>query len=113
MLTRWRETRAAEAELQRREAAADREVVERYGSGQLKVLMFYANPPVVRPGGRTMLCYGVANAKSVGIEPDVEAIQPSLSRCVEVQPKQTTEYTFTAEAEDGSPVRQAVTVRVE
>src|SRR5882757_6916104 len=33
-----------------------------YGSGQLKILLFYAVPAVVPSGGYTRLCYSVANA---------------------------------------------------
>src|SRR5688572_29998318 len=71
-----------EAEQQR--ARTGGEVVDKLGGGKLKMLMFYANPPVVAKGDRTLLCYGVAGAKSVRIEPDVEGLGPALSRCVEV-----------------------------
>ena len=63
-------------------AAEDQKVLEKLGSGRLKILMFYANPPVVSRGEKTLLCYGVSNATAVRIEPNVEGVGPAISRCV-------------------------------
>ena len=76
------------------------------------MLMFYANPGVLKRGSTGLLCYGVANAKSVRIVPDVEEIKPSLSRCVEVKPKADTHYTFSADDGKGRTVSQSVDVLV-
>ena len=99
---------AAEAERQR--ADADRKIVEKLGSGQLKILMFYANPPVIRSGEKTLLCYGVSNATAVRIEPNVAGVGPAISRCVEAHPRADTTYTLTAEGPANS--RETGTVGV-
>jgi len=67
---------------------------------------------MVADGGVTLLCYGVSNAKSVRIDPPVDGVSPSLTRCVEVRPKGETRYTLTAVGGDGKAVSQSVTVRI-
>ena len=42
------------------------------------------------------MCYGVANAKTVSIDPPVEGVWPSVARCLNVSPRRTTVYTLTA-----------------
>jgi len=78
----------------------------------VKITAFYARDSVVIEGGSTVLCYGVANAKSVRLEPPVERISPSLNRCIEVRPRTETRYTLTAEGSDGQMVSQSLTIRV-
>jgi hypothetical protein len=95
------------------EAEADRRIVEKYGNGELKLLSFYANPAVIRKGATGLLCYGVANASSLQIEPNVEPVRPSLSRCVNVKPTADTTYTLTAKNDKGSTLTQTVEVRVQ
>lgn len=82
------------------------------GSSAVKILNFYARDTVLTEGGKTVLCYGVVNAKSAHIEPHVDGVGPSMTRCVEVQPKHNTTYTLTAEGPDGSKVDQTLTVQV-
>jgi hypothetical protein len=100
-------------ELEQKQAAADRQVLEKRGSGSLKVLMLYANPPVIRRGQKVLLCYGVANATSVRFEPPVDGAGPSLSRCLETHPTKTASYTLIAEDAAKSVEKSTVTVRVE
>jgi hypothetical protein len=100
-------------ELEQKQAAADRQVLEKLGSGSLKVLMLYANPPVIRRGQKALLCYGVANATSVRFEPPVDGAGPSLSRCLETHPTKTASYTLIAEDAAKSVEKSPVTVRVE
>jgi hypothetical protein len=109
---RSRENRAMEEEAARKRAESDRQIIERLGSGELKILAFYANPPVIERGGKGLLCYGVANAKAVRIEPGVEPLKPSLSRCVEARTTATTTYTLTATGADGRDATQSVEVTV-
>jgi hypothetical protein len=90
----------------------DRKIVQELGGGEMKILTFYASPPVVPSGGKTLLCYGVASAAQVEIEPKVEEIQPSLSRCVEAHPRQRTEYKLTARDAHGRADTREVTVDV-
>lgn len=77
-----------------------------------RILQFYARDPVLPRGEKSVLCYGVDNAKTVRIEPAVDRVWPTLSRCIEIAPTQSTTYTLTAEGADGKPVAQSVTVSV-
>ncbi len=113
MLARRRENGATERRAKEAEAQADQRVVDLYGGGTLKILSFYASPPVVKPGGRTLLCYGVSNAKSVSIEPHLDHVTPSLSRCLEVFPKRSTEYKLTAQDAHGHSETVSFLLRVE
>jgi hypothetical protein len=100
-------------EAERKRIVAEGEVVEKLGGGNLKMLMFYANPPIIKSGEKTLLCYGVAGAKSVRIEPNVDGVGPSLSRCVEASPKQTTTYTLIAADTAGVEQKSEIEVRVQ
>jgi hypothetical protein len=100
-------------EREQKEAAADRQILEKLGSGRLKILMLYANPPVIQRGGKVLLCYGVANATSVRFEPVVDGAGPSLSRCLETHPTKTASYTLIAEDAAKTVEKSTVTVRVE
>ncbi len=57
-------------------AQRNAQTVAYYGNGQLKVLNFYANPPEVRRGSRTLVCYGVSNASSVRMNPPASPGRP-------------------------------------
>lgn len=89
----------------RREAA-------KLSDNRVKILQFYSAAGVVEPGGKALLCYGVENAVSVRIVPDVEPVKPAMSRCLEVAPARTTQYTLTAEAPGQAPVTASVTIQV-
>jgi hypothetical protein len=78
----------------------------------VKILAFYPRDVLVTEGGKTLLCYGVSNAKSVRIDPEVDGVSPSLARCVEIRPRRETLYTLTAAGSDGQTVSQTVTVRI-
>ena len=109
---RGRENRMLEEKALQADAEADRKIVDQYGNGELKLMTFYASPPQVSAGGKSLLCYGVANANSVTIEPAVPGVGPSLSRCVEVRPTKTTTYTITASGAATVQVSKTVTVEV-
>jgi len=110
--SRWNHQRGIARDQAEREAESARQITEQYGAGEMKILAFYASPPVVARGQKGLLCYGVANARSVGIEPGVEPLKPSMSRCIEVAPKQTTEYVLTAEDAAGKTMTQTAVVQV-
>src|SRR5215467_8545258 len=76
--------------------APARDPLAQYGR-RVKILQFYAEAAHISPGGHTLLCYGVVNAKAVKLDPPVESVWPALSRCFQVAPAGTTRYTFTAE----------------
>ncbi|HTB14782.1 MAG TPA: hypothetical protein VK752_24585 [Bryobacteraceae bacterium] len=78
----------------------------------VKILAFYPRDAVVTEGEKTLLCYGVSNAASVRVDPPVDGVSPSLTRCVEIRPKAETRYTLTAVGADGQSVSQSVTVRI-
>src|SRR5262249_12063092 len=60
--------------------------------------------PSAKEGERTLICYGVVNAKSVRIDPPVAALTPALNRCVGVTEIRSTRYTLIAEGNDGKTV---------
>jgi hypothetical protein len=78
----------------------------------LQILHFYADPAVLRPGQRTSLCYGVAQAKEVQVEPRVDDAWPSFHRCMDAAPKRTTNYILTATDDQGKQMQSAVKVSV-
>ena len=82
-----------------------------YGD-RLKILDFYGTPSVQR-GATALLCYSVINAKSVRLDPPVEDVWPSLSRCFNVSPAKTTRYTFTAESASGESASRSFEVKVQ
>jgi hypothetical protein len=73
--------------------------------------MLYATPEIHR-GETAQVCFGVANAKSVTLEPQASPVWPSHNLCVDVTPKKTTTYTLTAGGADGRALTEQVTVRV-
>lgn len=94
------------------EAAAAAEFTKIYGGSAVKILQFYARDGVLTEGEKSVLCYGVLNARSVRIEPAVEGVTPSLNRCVEVSPDRETRYTLTAEGHDGRTVSESFVLGV-
>jgi hypothetical protein len=84
----------------------------RYG-GQVRIVQFYSGNGAILPGGKTELCYGVVNAKEVRLDPPVEKLWPSMSRCFDVAPAKTTHYTLTAEAADHKLVTASLDITVQ
>src|SRR4051794_25480598 len=64
--------------------AADAEFARLYGGSDVKILQFYAREGNIAEGDKSLICYGVLNAKSVRIEPHLDGVSPALNRCVEV-----------------------------
>ena len=110
--SRYHENRAIERKSETEEIRRDARVLELYGGSDLKILSFYASPPEIRRGERTLLCYGANNATRVRIEPQVDGAGPALSRCLEIHPFSTTTFKLTAEDAKGREATQSVTVRV-
>ncbi len=113
MYSRHSDAREAQEQLDAREAARDRKIVEEYGGDKVTILNFSASDAVVHTGHRVGLCYGVANAARVKIEPGVEPLKPELIYCTQAFPKKTTTFTLTAEDQAGQSVSASLTVRVE
>jgi hypothetical protein len=116
VFSRWNENR--QIEQRAHDAAAqkqreqDRSTVEQMGGSELSIQSFYGNPQIQR-GQTAQLCYGVANAKRVTLEPQSNPMWPSYSRCVDVNPSKTTTYTLTASDDAGHSVSQTFTIKVQ
>jgi hypothetical protein len=78
---------------QRRED--DRKAIEQLGGSELSIRGLYLSPESIRRGETAQLCYDVANAKTVSLDPPEAEVWPSHSRCVNLSPKKTTTYTLT------------------
>ena len=110
--SRWSRNEALIRSYEEVQNEKNRAIVEGYGGGKLTILDFYATPSVIRPGEAAQLCYGVANSKSVRIEPYIENVRPSHAHCLEVVPSGTTVYRLTAEDADGNTETARTTVKV-
>jgi len=67
----------------------------------------------VTPGTeRARLCYGVANATRVQIDPDIGQVPVSAENCVVITPRETTTYTLTATDAEGQVATSTLTVYV-
>jgi len=67
----------------------------------LRILNFYGYPAESTPGAAVSLCFGVAGAMAVRIEPPIAELKPSLNRCLEDRPRRTTRYTLIATDDAG------------
>jgi hypothetical protein len=83
-----------------------------YGGSAVKILQFYAREGTLTEGTKSVICYGVLNAKSVRIEPPVEGVFPALNRCVPIAPARDTRYTLTAQGTDGATVSESFVIGV-
>ena len=59
----------------------DRRAIEQLGGSDLAIRTLYVSPAIVRRGEPAQLCYDVANAKTVKLDPPVAEVWPSHSRC--------------------------------
>ena len=116
LFSRWQENRQIEArnreEAARKQRESDRAALEQLGGKELAIQSFYANPGVVHRGESVQLCYGVANAKTVKLEPQPNPVWPSYARCVDVTPKKDTTYTLTIADAAGNTKSATVAVKV-
>jgi hypothetical protein len=117
LFSRWQQNRQidrqsveAKAEKQREN---DRTALEQFGGKELDIQSLYASPGAVHRGESVQLCYGVANAKTVTLEPQPNPVWPSYSRCVSVVPTKTTTYTLTVQDAAGNTKSQTVEVKVQ
>jgi len=108
---RYIEYRAKESAAEK-QRAEDRATLEQMGGKELAIQTFYAMPGEIRRGQSVQLCYGVANAKSVKLEPQSNPVWPSYSRCVNDSPTKTTTYTLTIADAAGNSKSQSLTIQV-
>ena len=116
LFSRWLENRAieirAKEERTQKQQEQDRITLEQLGGKELAIQNFYATPGVVRRGETVQICYGVANAKTVQLEPQPNPVWPSYSRCVDVKPTKTTTYTLAIADAAGHTKTQTLEVKV-
>ena len=92
--------------------AEDRLTLEQLGGSDFGIRALYVTPSVIRRGGSAEICYDVANAKSVTLDPPVATVWPSHTRCFEVSPMRTTTYTLTIADGTGKTATKTVQVQV-
>jgi len=116
LFSRWQQNRQIDRqgaeERAQKQHDSDRAALEQLGGDELAIQSLYADPGIVSHGESAQLCYGVANAKTVTLEPQPNPVWPSHARCVEVAPKKDTVYTLTAEDAAGNKTSQTVEVKV-
>jgi len=95
---------------QRRED--DRLAVEQLGGAELAIRGLYVSPRAIHPGESAQLCYDVANAKTVTLDPPAGEVWPSHSRCLNIAPRKTTTYTLIIKDALGKTVSETVELAV-
>ena len=117
LLSRWQENlaieRRAHEEKSRQQLESDRVALEHLGGKEIAIQNFYASPGAIHKGESVQLCYGVANAKAVKLEPQSNAVWPSYAHCVSVSPTKNTTYTLTISDAAGNTKTQSLQVTVE
>src|SRR5260370_5449347 len=116
LFSRWQANRSlekrAKEERAQKQQEQDRAALEQFGGKELAIQNFYATPGAIRRGETAQLCYGVANAKTVKLEPQSNPVWPSYSRCVDVTPTKSTTYTLTIADSAGNTRTQTREVKV-
>jgi hypothetical protein len=116
LAARWLENRnfekRAREERTQKQQEQDRITLEQLGGKELAIQNFYASPGTIRRGETVQLCYGVANAKTVKLEPQSNPVWPSYSRCVDVTPTKSSTYTLTIADAAGNTKTQTLEVKV-
>ena len=116
LVSRWKENRDLEERAEQAKAQKqheqDRIALEQFGGKELAIQNFYATPGTIRRGQSVQICYGVANAKTVTLEPQSNPVWPSYSRCVDVTPTKSTTYTLTIADAAGNAKTQTLEVKV-
>jgi len=111
--SRWSENREAVEKAKQQELAVDQKTVDAYGGGKVKIMTFSLSEGMIHRGEKIDLCYGVANAKTVAIDPKPDGeTWPSLNRCVQAEPTKDTTYTLTATDGKGQTETQSLAVKV-
>ena len=104
-----RRTAEKAAEQQR---AEDRAVIDQLGGSELAIRTLYVSPKSIHRGETAQLCYDVDNAKTVTLDPPVAEVWPSHTRCFDLSPTKTTNYTLTVKDASGKAVMQSVSLEV-
>jgi hypothetical protein len=114
--TRWESNRTIEKRNEVKAAeerrANDLAAIQELGGSELAIRSLYLSPAAMYTGESSQLCYDVANAKSVTLDPPVAEVWPSHSRCIDVSPKKTTKYTLTITDAKGQSASRSVELKV-
>ena len=110
--SQWSKKQTLIETLEEKKASQNRPLSDAYGGGQFAILNFYTTFPSISQGETSQLCYGVSGAESLRIEPPVENVWPSFSRCVDVKPTSDTTYKLIAEDADGNTKTAEATIKV-
>ena len=111
--SRWEANQAIADKAAEKQRSLNQKTFEMMGGNRFDILVFAANPPIIRAGEKSTLCYSVSNAKAVKLEPEAEEpVWPAYSRCVHVSPRKDTTYTLTIEDGNGHSKTAAVEVTV-
>jgi hypothetical protein len=111
--SRWEENRALAEQAAEKTRAQDQQTVEMMGGDNLEIRNLYVTPGTIHSGQSADICYSVANATQVQLDPPAtEGVWPSYSRCVAVTPQKDTKYTLTAEDAAGDKKTATVTLSV-
>jgi hypothetical protein len=114
--SRWQENQDLAAKQKAAQAAEQRDEAQKtydtLGGGEFKIISFYASPGTIHRGDTVDMCYGVSNAKSVKLDPPDASVWPSNDRCLQISPKKTTTYTFTADDGKGNTKTANLTIEV-
>jgi hypothetical protein len=117
LFSRWQQNLAMERrsreEKVRHQLENDRITLQQLGGKELAIQSFYASPGAIHKGESAQLCYGVANAKTVTLEPQPNAVWPSYARCVSVSPVRSTTYTLTISDAMGNTRTQSLQLTVD
>jgi hypothetical protein len=113
LYSRAQETKAAQQAASAKEEQRLRSTTDLvFGSGEVRILGFTIDPAHPRRGETINICYGVANAVSVSLEPEFKDAKPSYNHCLQVAPVKDTTYTLTAKDNKGKSVNESLTVHV-
>jgi hypothetical protein len=104
--------RRSAAEQAEKRLEGDRLAIEQLGGSDLAIRTFYVSPPEIHAGESAQLCYDVANAKTITLDPPVAPVWPSHSRCIELTAKRSTTYTLTIADVAGKSTSQSVQLKV-
>jgi hypothetical protein len=116
LVSRWQKNREIERrarqEKAQKQSESDRIALDQLGGKELAIQSFYASPGVIHKRESVQLCYGVADAKSVKLEPQPNAVWPSYARCVSVSPAKSTTHMLTISDASGNVKTQDLQVIV-
>jgi hypothetical protein len=110
--SRYEDNIAAQQRAAEKKRAEDQRTLDMMGGNTFDILSYYASPGHISRGETVQLCYGVANAKSVSLDPPDAKVYPAYSNCVTVKPRKTTTYTLTAVDAQGNNKTGSLTITV-